>query len=281
MCAAAAWSGVWNCVPTQISAAPSRTSTVQLRGSIGACARNGTSYSATSVFAADLIASGLSAFFAIGPGVFAAATSFARRPAVSSFAFGPRSQSISSASRPFFAAQKFVATTATALPMSTTCVTPATFCTFAASKARSFAPNTGGCATTAVRRSLRFTSMPNCALPSTFSAESRRRVGLPTSLNDLGSLSVTWAGTATFAAASASCPYDAFLPPGPSTKPFSVRRSAGFAFHWSAAACTSIARACAPAVRICSKEFVMLDDPPTIWMPNTVCAYSGAAGASA
>ena len=44
---------------------------MQLSGSIGACARNGTSYSATIVFAAALIAAGSAAFLAIGPGCFA------------------------------------------------------------------------------------------------------------------------------------------------------------------------------------------------------------------
>ena len=107
-----------------------------------------------------------------------------------------------------------------------------------------------------------------------------RRVGLPMSLKDLGSLSATFCGTGSFEAASASWPYASFFPPAPSTTPFSVRSVSGFTFHWFAAACTSIARACAPAVRIWSNELHTLDDPPTIWMPKTVCTYSGAAGAS-
>ena len=64
------------------------------------------------------------------------------------------------------------------------------------------------------------------------------------------------------------------------TKPFSARTSAGFTFHWSAAACMSIVRACAPTVRSWSYEFHTDDEPPVICMPKAVCAYSGAAGAS-
>ncbi len=43
----------------------------------------------------------------------------------------------------------------------------------------------------------------------------------------------------------------------------------------------SIVRACAPTVRSWSHEFTTDDEPPVICMPNMVCAYSGAAGASA
>jgi hypothetical protein len=64
------------------------------------------------------------------------------------------------------------------------------------------------------------------------------------------------------------------------TAPFSARQSAGFTFHWSAAAWTSIVRAWAPTVRSWSKEFETLEEPPVICMPKAVCANSGAAGAS-
>ena len=126
--------------------------------------------------------------------------------AVESFAFGPRSHSTSSASRPFFAAQKFCATTATPFFSSTTCVTPGTDFTLSASSFFTSAPKTGGCATSAVCRFFLCTSRPKLALPSTFSSESMRRVGLPMSVKLFGSLSATFSGTGSFPAASASWP---------------------------------------------------------------------------
>jgi hypothetical protein len=176
-----------------------------LSGSIAACARNGTSNSPTSVFEA-LSAAKSPAFFADLPGVFARSPNCLRSPSVESVALRPRSHCTSSASRPFFAAQKLLATTATPLGSSTTCVTPVRPFTLSALNEATFAPNTGGCATSAVCRFLRCTSRPNVALPFTFSAESRRRVGLPISLKSLAGLSCTFSGTGSFAAASASWP---------------------------------------------------------------------------
>ncbi len=119
---------------------------------------------------------------------------------------GPRSHETSSASRPFFADQKFSATTATPLFSSTTCVTPGMTFTLSALKLFTSAPKTGGCKTTAVCRFFLCTSRPNLALPSTFSRESMRRVGLPTSVKLFGSFSATFPGTGNFPAASASWP---------------------------------------------------------------------------
>jgi hypothetical protein len=62
------------------------------------------------------------------------------------------------------------------------------------------------------------------------------------------------------------------LPPGPTTKPFSARTSESFTFHWSAAACISMVRACAPTVRSWSHEFQTLEEPPVICMPKAVWA---------
>ena len=50
--AAVPWSTVWNCVPVQISHSSAVMRTVQLSGSIGAWARYGRSYSASTTFAA-------------------------------------------------------------------------------------------------------------------------------------------------------------------------------------------------------------------------------------
>ncbi len=222
--AAAARSTVWNCDPTQSCAPPSRNSTVQLSGSMAAWARKGTSYSATSVRALARIASGCSALRATLPagaggtaaaaagacGGCAAAAASARysrdRSFVASPAWGPRCQVSSSASRPFFAAQKFCPTTATPCASSTTCVTPCTAFTLSAPRCFSRAPKTGGCATTAVCRFGRCTSSPKTALPVTFARESTRRVGLPMSSKRDGSLSATCAGTGRRAAAAASRP---------------------------------------------------------------------------
>ena len=98
-----------------------------------------------------------------------------------------------------------------------------------------------------------------------------RRVGLPMSVKFLRSLSGGSPGTGSLEAASASWPNVAFFPSGPVMTPFSTLQSAGFTFHWFAAAWTSMARALAPTCRICSHEFDVLEEPPVIWMPNAVC----------
>ena len=50
-------------------------------------------------------------------------------------------------------------------------------------------------------------SMPNTALPFTLSGVSMRLAGVPISVKSFGSLSATFSGTGSFAAASASSPY--------------------------------------------------------------------------
>src|SRR5213078_2284958 len=104
---------------------------------------------ATIVFAALLIACGFSAFFAESPGVLASSRNCLRSDSVDTPAWGPGSQLTSSKSRPFFADQKFVATTATARGSSTTCVTPGTAFTFSALNDFTPPPTLGACATTA------------------------------------------------------------------------------------------------------------------------------------
>jgi len=205
--AAAAWSTVWNCVPAQISIESARRSTTQLSGSIGACARKGSSYSASSTCAAEAsAASGSPALRATRPGVAASCLYSARRPALESPALGPRSHSTASASRPRFAAQKPVAITATPEPTSTTCLTPGTASAAAESMLRAFAPKTGAWRTSAVSMPGRCTSIANTALPLTLAGVSRRFVGLPIRRKSFGSLSGTSAGGVSFAAASASSP---------------------------------------------------------------------------
>jgi hypothetical protein len=126
--------------------------------------------------------------------------------ALESAALGPGSQSTSSASRPFFAAQKWVASTATPVESCTTWVTPGTLFTFSVFIDFARPPKVGECATTAVLRSVRFMSSPNLAVPSIFSVESMRRVGLPISLKSFAGFNATLSGTGSLPAASASWP---------------------------------------------------------------------------
>ncbi len=88
----------------------------------------------------------------------------------------------------------------------TTCSTPGIPFAFAASKDRTLPPKVGARATTAVRSPGNLTSIPNFAWPVTFSRESRRRTRLPMSFQSFASLSFTFAGGVSRAAASASCP---------------------------------------------------------------------------
>ncbi len=185
---------------------------------------------------------------------------------------------MASASRPCLAAQKWSATTATPLGTRTTDRTPGTALALVSSSDFTFPPNTGGRATTAVRRPSNCTSMPNRARPVIFSGVSRRLVGFPMSFQSLGSLSCTVFGAGSLAAASASSPYRARLLPAITT-PFSVRQSAGLTPNFWAAAATSTARAVAPAWRHRSNSDQVLLEPPVICMPKAVWAYTGAAGA--
>jgi len=159
--AVAIWSPVWNCVPVQISQLPPSILTVQLSGSIGACARYGTSYSASSlVFAPPNAASNFPFSATIAPGLRAVARNSAICLTESNAAaLGRGVQSIWSASRPTLAAQKCLATTATPVPVDTTFSTPGTLSAAAPSNLASLAPNAGGRATQATRRPGNWTSM--------------------------------------------------------------------------------------------------------------------------
>ena len=86
----------------------------------------------------------------------------------------------------------------------------------------------------------------------------------------LGSLSVGDCGGAILAAAGSSSAKVADLPPGPETTPSLTVIWLGGAFHWFAAACTNMARAAAPALRICSQASLMAVEPPVPWIPIRV-----------
>ena len=70
----------------------------------------------------------------------------------------------------------------------------------------SLAPNTGGCATTAVSWPGRRMSMPKSCRPLLLARASRRVVGWPMMRKSFGSFSVTFSGTGKAIAASASSP---------------------------------------------------------------------------
>ena len=73
---------------------------------------------------------------------------------------------------------------------------------------------------------------------------------------------MTSAGTACLAAALASSPNVACLPPGPVTTPFFTLTDLASTFQRWAAAATSIARAAAPAWRYWMNELASDDEPP-------------------
>ncbi|MCY1367471.1 hypothetical protein D9M68_762480 [compost metagenome] len=102
------------------------------------------------------------------------------------------------------------------------------------------------------------------ALPSVLSALSLRdRRSWPISVKSSGDLSLTSFGSGWRAAASANSPKPACLPDAAwLTTPLLTLISAAGTCHCSAAAATSMARALAPALRICSKELAMAELPP-------------------
>ena len=138
-------------MPVQISQLSARKSTTQLSGSIMACARYGTSYSAVIVLDAVLSAAcGSPVFFATAPGFWDVSEKSRSICSVESPELGPRSQCTISLSRPSFAGQNPSAITATPEGTCSTAFTPGTFSDCVASKSSAFPPNTGDRATTAV-----------------------------------------------------------------------------------------------------------------------------------
>ena len=187
------------------------------------------------------------------------------------------------ASRPLRAAQKPVATTATPVGTGTTWVTPFTRRAAVASNDFTVAPKRGGRAMSAVSIPGSARSIVNCADPSVFALPSTRRSSLPTSLKSLGSFSVTWAGGVRAAAFDASSPNVARRPDGAcDTTPRSTVISVVGTPHSRAAASTSMARAVAPARRICSHELAMAVLPPVSCMgPNARLLYRSASAGAA
>ncbi len=236
-------------MPVHTSQESGPIDTAQFIGSIGACARNGNSYSAsTVVFAVWSAVFTSPAAAAFMPSFVASARYSSRSFVVSSPAPVPGSQSTSSASRPSLAAQKWSATTATPEGTCTTARTPGTAFALSARNALTLPPKTGDRAIRAVFIPGICTSIANCAWPVTFCGESRRLVALPRIFQSLRSFSATEAGGFCAWAALASDPKEALCAPE-TTKPFSARQEAGETFHCAAAAATSISRAMAPTWR--------------------------------
>jgi hypothetical protein len=149
-------------VGAQISTESPLKCAVAFIGSMQTCARNGTSYVACTLLAPLARAARTSPVFirsaAVGP--FASSAQVWYIPGELTSAMGPSFQAICSASRPFFAAQKLSATTATPEPIWTTFFTPLTFSACSASKLFTWPPNTGHFATVATSIPGRFTSRP-------------------------------------------------------------------------------------------------------------------------
>ena len=94
--------------------------------------------------------------------------------------------------------------------------------------------------------------MVKVAVPCDLSWESRRGRRVPISLKSLGSFKVTSAGASSFAARRAKSPKRPLLPLAAWARtPLSTAISPAGTCQASAAAATSMARAMAPASRIC------------------------------
>jgi len=239
-----------------------------------------------SSFAADFIASALSAFFATFPGVFAVSRNCVLRLSVLIEAPGPRSHETSSASRPFFADQKFSRDPPPDARSSapTTCVTPRNGLHLVGVEAlheraedRRMQDHRG---VQVLPLHVRARTWP-CLRPSRGNRcgawACRRAVKLFGSLRREPSRA-----PALFAAALRELAVREPLPAGADDEALLRRaRRRASPSTGSRRPCMSIvAPPGAPTVRSCSHEFDIDDEPPVICMPNTVCAYSGAAGAS-
>ena len=95
-----------------------------------------------------------------------------------------------------------------------------------------------------------------------------RWIFVPISVKSLGSFSETPSGTGSLAAASARSPKVARLPDLWVSTPLETTISSAGTFQASTAACTSMARAAAPALRSWSQLLLTAVDPPVPWMPN-------------
>src|SRR5262245_5960034 len=265
--AASLRAAVCPCVEAQTSQPSGFTHAVQLSGSIGACARYGTSYTASIFLLAEASAASTSpVFFCTAPGCLHCSANVCEISGVLWADTGPSSHFTVSARRPSIADHVLSATTASPVEIGTTSLTPGTDLAFVASKLAAFPPKTGQRAATANNIPGSFTSIPNTALPSTLPGVSRRLVALPISRNCDGSFKLTFDGGVSFEAASASAPklnraFVAVLV----TAPAAARQSDFCTPHFCAAASTSISRAVAPARRSDSQDVRMLMLPTTPW----------------
>jgi hypothetical protein len=148
--AATAATSCWACVGPQTRHESARTSAVKFIGSMGAWARNGSSYVASSFRAAVWSAVSTSPCLRItAAGPDAAASSAVETAPESSARPGPSSQRTTRASRATFACHQVSATTATPSVIRTTCRTPGIALALASSRSATFPPITGHCASDA------------------------------------------------------------------------------------------------------------------------------------
>src|SRR6266700_704005 len=255
--------------------------------------RNGTSYTASTFFAAPASVPAASpSLRASTPGCSANLTNCARMPSESSEAASPSSHWISSARRPVTACQYVSATTAmpAAQPAAqappvpvhglgsraTTARTPGTALALVASYDLSVPPNTGQRSIDATSMPGTFTSMPNTALPSTLAGVSSRGTRVPSRRKSFASLRGGSFGTGSCAAVVTSLPYVSRRLLGTcTTAPRSARHAARSTFHVDAAASSSISRAAAPALRSGSHELRIAVLPPVDMRRDHPAGFSG------
>ncbi len=107
----------------------------------------------------------------------------------------------------------------------------------------------------------------NIAVPLDLARLSILGTSVPIRVNWSGVFSTGFSGTGKVAASAASSPKRAVFLPWLTT-PFDTLTSATGTFQRFAAAWTSIARAAAPALRICIQLFAIAVEPPVPIVPN-------------
>ena len=271
-----------DCVGAQASTLPSCTRAIAASGSICACDRYGTWYSALSLRSAAARAAAASPLVRPGlPGERTLASSAVLYDFESCDSLGPASQVILSASRPRSAAQVFCAITATppsgkkapgigVSGMRTMRSTPGTLRASLSSTLTTLPPQTGGRAMTATFMPGSVTSAPYTAVPVVIGTRSIDGIFLPCHRRSSGRLMRTLAGAgiAIVRAVATSSPNGFVRPVGRcTTSCWRAKTSATSTFHWLAAAASSSARVVAPASRYLCRKSRMLVDPSVFCEP--------------
>ncbi len=148
-----------------------------------------------------------------------------------------------------------------------TASTPGTASAAVSITALTVPPNAGGCAIAVCTIPGRWMSIVNIAVPLVLATLSTLGVSLPISVNWPGDLSTGFSGGLSEAASAASSPKLALRAPLETT-PFDTFTDAAGTPQRFAAASTSIARAEAPALRICIQLLEIADEPPVPIVPK-------------